>query len=501
MRALLSGALLVGALAGGSALAVPGPPAAGVTAPDVVMEAGATQVVPVDVTLPALPGRLDVVVVLDVSTSMTRQLPAVLGQLDLALVGLAAKADLQVGVVLAGTTPDTSSPSEADPARDLAKPAYHPPALVRRVLPVTPWALARPVLRAVVPEVLASDDDLSSYVRQRKQAQLLALHTLLTGEGYAGSPADRQQDAFAAGQVAGWRTGSSRLVIDVTDQPFDVIASVGVDQVRAELAAAHVTHAGLVAGDEPDAVTDLTRLTTARVPTGGLRCGGFRADLLVPAGAPLVCNTLRTVQTVAAAVGTLPRSTRVALVAGAHDATFQGLVGATAIVDAALPTVTRVGVRLTCPASARVSSHLLPLVASVDGAVAGQGQLALRCVPLGAAPRHVVAPPAAGVPAPQPLAAVIPVSPVPPVVVAPQPATLAQQAAQPAAALGVALMPEAEPAASYAAADEGSAALGLLLGMSLVSGLFLLAWQRRSSHACSPARAVGAGDAASALRH
>jgi hypothetical protein len=391
------------------------------------VRSGASATVPVTVRLAPLPRRADVVVLLDTSTSMTLPLPDVRRQVAAAVRSLAAGGyDLRVGLALAGTSPvkyrNTAAgqqapygdPQNADPATDPGNPAYRPPVLFRRVLPVSPVPAFLAALDAVRPEVLPSSSD-TGLVFERLQAQLLSVDQLLTGSGFAGSPDDRFQDAVAPGQVAGWRDGAdvARLVVSVTDQELDAPdGTPALAAVTARLAAQRVRHVGLMVMGYRPGVAGLAALSAAAgtyVPAGGLRCGGYAGDEVVPAGAPFVCNTTRTALAVETAVRSVPHDAPFALASASADPVLRGVAGARRTLDAAVPHTLAVPVTVACPAAAVETRHALPLAATY-GPATGTGTLTVVCAAAEAVPGPV--PPDAVPPA------AVPPGPVPPAVAA-----------------------------------------------------------------------------------
>jgi hypothetical protein len=418
------------------ASAAPRPAPAAAPARPVTVEAvtvrvrsGASATVPVTVRLAALPRRADVVVLLDTSTSMTLPLPDVRRQVAAAVRSLAADGyDLRVGLALAGTSPvkyrtgrqaPYGDPQNADPATDPGNPAYRPPVLFHRVLPVSTVPSFLAALDAVRPEVLPSSSD-TGLVFDRLQAQLLGVDQLLTGSGFAGSPDDRFQDAVAPGQVAGWRDGAdvARLVVSVTDQELDAPdGTPALAAVAARLAAQRVRHVGLMVMGYRPGVANLAALSAAAgtyVPVGGLRCGGYAGDEVVPAGAPFVCNTTGTALAVEAAVRSVPHDAPFALASGSADPVLRGVAGARRTLDAAMPHILAVPVTVACPAAAVETRHALPLAATY-GAATGTGTLTVVCAAAEAVPAPVppdAVPPAAVPPVPVPPAvAAVPAPP------------------------------------------------------------------------------------------
>jgi hypothetical protein len=423
------------ALTGAAASAAPAPPPpvtlAGATAR---VAAGATATVPVTVRTAAVPRRADVMLLLDTSTSMTLQLPSIRAQVADAVRHLQAGGiDLRVGLALAGTSPvkyhntvagqrsPYGDPHNADPAADPDNPAYRPPVLFRRVLPVSPVPAFLAALGTATPEVLPSSGDTAAMF-DRLQSQLLGAEQLLTGSGFAGSPDDRFQDAVAPGQVAGWRADGdvARFLVSVTDQEFAAPdGTPSFATVTEALVAQRVRHVGLMVMDYAPGVADLARLSLATgtyVPAAGLRCGGFLGDEVVPGGAPFVCNTTRTALAIETAVRAVPHDVPFALTSTSTDPVLRGLTGARQTVDGRTASTVRAGAVVSCPNVPVASRHVIPVTASY-GSGSATGTVTVLCAAAIAAPVVIDDPPVGAVPPPDPApvaVAPVPVAPAPP---------------------------------------------------------------------------------------
>lgn len=431
VRTTLAALAVTGAVA--SAAPAPPPPVT-LTGATARVPAGATATVPLTVRTGPVPRRADVMLLLDTSTSMTLPLPSVRAQVADAVRHLQAEGiDLRVGLALAGTSPvkyhDTAAgqqspygdPHNADPAADPDNPAYRPPVLFRRVLPVSPVPAFLAALATVTPEVLPSSGD-TALVFDRLQAQLLGVEQLLTGSGYAGSPDDRFQDAVAPGQVAGWRAGGdvARFLVSVTDQEYAAPdGTPPLSKVTEALAAQRVRHVGLMVMDYAPGVADLSKLSLATgtfMPPSGLRCGGFLGDEVVPGGAPFVCNSTRTALAIETAVRAVPHDVPFALSSTSADPVLRGLVGAKQTVDGRAASTVRAGVVVACPNVPVATKHVIPVTASY-GPGSATGTVTVLCAAAVAAPVVVDDSPVGVVPppaAPPVVAAPVPVAPAPP---------------------------------------------------------------------------------------
>lgn len=476
--------LLLGTVAAGAT--PPAPPPVSVSSAAASLAAGAGTVVPVAVRVAALPLTADVMVLLDVSTSMTLTLDTLRPQLAVAVTRLAADGvDLRVGLALAGTAPRPQGgqpdPRAADPVVDPANPAYRPPALFRRVLPVSPVPAFLTALAAVRPEVLVSTSD-TALVFDRAQAQLLGTDQLLTGTGSPGSDEDNHLDAVPAGQVAGWRDGAARLIVSATDHELDApYGTRDVADVGPVLVAQRVAHVGLVALGYAPGVTDLARISAASgtyVPAGGLRCGGFDGTDMVPGGAPFVCNPARAALAVETAVHGLRRAVPLTVTSSSTDGVLRGLTGARATLDGTARTVD-VGVSVACPAAATASRHPLPLTASYGGATAS-GVVTVLCAALPAAVPGVAAVPPVAPAAADPVPPVQPPPPPPPAPApAPAPGANAQQAN--AAQLQPGLRPQDDTSLEVAEERTDDDPAALLLGAAALTAAAALTVARRTA--------------------
>lgn len=120
------------------------------------------------------------------------------------------------------------------------------------------------------------------------EADTIALVQAATGSG--------QLPFVAPGQGAGWRAGTTRVIVHVTDAPFQT-GPPYPDRVATVAALASVRAKVLgIAVDRPSrAKADLDRLATATrtfAPEGGIDCTGDGRPDLEP-GEPAVCETAR----------------------------------------------------------------------------------------------------------------------------------------------------------------------------------------------------------------
>jgi hypothetical protein len=386
--AALTAALLVATLLGSS----PAAATERLSVHDATLQlaAGAVGSAELAVQLPALPRRMDVMVLVDVSGSMARQLPVLRRELARAVHGLQARGvDLRAGLAVAGTTPPARNGGSIetpghnpDPLRDPNDPAYRAPKPFRRLLPVGPVPDFLRSLSGLAPERYPTTAQGGFVANGREQGQLLGLHQLLTGTGFAGSVNDDLQDAVPPGQVAGWRAGTTRVLLDVTDGTFanpegtprTATGEPDVALVVRELVDQQVQHIGLVPFGYAPAVDQLAGLSLATrtlVPEPGLRCAGADGSVLLPAGAPLVCSGGPLLLDVA------PHA-RLEVTARATDLLRDVTTGPATVFDTAVPHTAAVRLTVGCPDTSLPGRHEVV----VDVSYAGQsatGRLAVTC--------------------------------------------------------------------------------------------------------------------------
>ncbi len=318
------------------------------------------------------------------------------------------------------------------------------------------------------------------------ETQLFALHQSVTGAGFpvipppapeCGVPAGLPATTVPAEQQAGFRQAALKVVVHATDITFRKAYNCrdGVPCVDPGLtprkaggsidlapAAADYVEAGVravgVAAAEGDGIPDLSefaRLTGTFAPTGGADCDSD-GKVDVPAGAPLVCRSLRhltpSLRGLLAEVS-LPRELRV-------DAKSAVL---TAVTPTRLPgvDVTR---DLSAPVRATFScvgltagSYTAALSVRLTGGrrdeVIGSVAASVTCLAAG------VPPPPPAAPAPQPPQAVAPApgAAPPPAVAAPAPAV------QPQANPQVQTNPQLQAASQDQQQEQAELALALLL--------------------------------------
>jgi hypothetical protein len=397
-RYAAAAALAFGALAGSGPAAAPVvPPPATLTTAAVRLGAGESRDVPVSLAVSAVPRRVDVMVLLDVSTSMTTRLPAIERDLAATVRRLVADGvDLRVGLAVAGTSPEPAT-RQADPLTVPEDAAYRPPALFRRVLPVGPPAAFLAAIGTVRAEHLPLQygDPSVDVTYQRRQGQVLGIDQLLTGRGFAGSVEDRFQDAVAPGQVAGWRDGAdvTRVLLDVADQrlgdpvdsnpagtPRTPTGAPDLAGVGAALAAQRVRHLGVVVMDYAPGVEDMAVLAraTRTYLDEGLRCAGLDGADPVTAGAPAVCTAAATGAALASVATDGSRVVDVSIRAGASEVLAEPVVAAVRVPTWAPRPVTAV-LRVRCPLAAVPATHSVPVVATYGGAVAARGEVTVSC--------------------------------------------------------------------------------------------------------------------------
>ena len=442
---------------------------------------------------------------------MSDYLRPIASQISAVLKALAADGvDVRAGLAVAGTSPTpeplvdpavpVADPQVADPDQDPDTPGYRRPVPYALKTPIAPLRTFLAAISGVRTETLAV-----SSPHDRQQAQLMAIDQLLSGRGYLGSIGDRFGDAVAPGQTAGWRSapGTERLLIDVTDQPFDNAEGTprdgdgkpDVSVVGRELVAQHVGHVGLVAMGFPKAVADLSTLSSATgtlLPPSGLRCGGLTGDELLAGGMPFVCTSTRASLAVGSAVRSLPNPADVRLTATARrDDSLEGLGGrglpsATWVVNGWSRQRLHTTLDVACPAAARPSTHRVTLTATYRHSTVATRTSTVTC----AAAVSLRGPPApAGLaPAlPQPDPGLLP-APAPPGVAAAQPVT--QHQLQLGVLMGVQDAPDdqhelASAGSGSSSSDEAAISLTVLTAVAGAGSAAALARSRSQARAVS----------------
>jgi photosystem II stability/assembly factor-like uncharacterized protein len=402
---------------------------AGLTPPrqKVKLGPGESRRVPYRLTLPPQPTPLDVFFLVDTTDSMDSSIRGLLNGIHRISQDLAAsKIDVQFGV---GEYKDYPIPGYGDPiAGDF------PYRLNRAIGP------ADGSLVAALERMQASGGG-----KVIKESQLTALYQGATGEGEPGF--------VLPGQDAGFRPGSLKVMINVTDAGFEDSAqhpSPPFDAVAQELADRNILQVGLSAfgPNGAGARLDLERMATATgtlVPSGGVDCDGDGFKELAP-GAPLVCDVhdeesdgvLALAPAIVATLEAITDEAPVQLQA-TEGADLIGKIapGLHPAVDVKDTNALEFLVTFTCPKGPALSSGKkavaspVELVATVRGIGVASAVAEITCIPepkVKAAPnpKEEEAPPPFLAPPPAPVAAIA-VAPVPP----PPPAPVTQLQPQP----------------------------------------------------------------------
>lgn len=409
----------------------PGAPAGAVLrtgVPQLTLPPGRSGSVGLSLSIPPTPTPVDLMLLVDVSRSMTPVIEDLTAGTRAMLATLqAAGVDVQVGLATAGTSPTDGT---TDPPVDPTRPGYQQPRTFQLLRPVGPPDTA---FFAALDRLRPETVPFSQQAAARQQGQLAALDQLLRGRGI------RSQNAGAAplydvppGQVARWRPSDRirRVLVDATDQglrdtprgtPVDAAGRPDPTPVLAGMREQRVLHVGLSNGLDPQAVQDLSRLsrdTGAVAPAGGLDCDGDgRTDLAQ--GAPLVCTgSTRFTAAVLSAVRALPDVQPLSAVVAKNDLRAQ-LVGLPRQVDVLRNNVLTASLAVTCPAGGPAGERDVAVRTMLRGDQLARGTVRVRCLPAAAVPpapgrQPPEAPPLAG-PAPGlPTLVVVPAQPAPP---------------------------------------------------------------------------------------
>jgi hypothetical protein len=298
------------------------PPLPGVVLPpsrDVTLLLGQSATEDFTLDLPKNPTPLDLLFLVDVSTSMSTYIDNLKRNIHKVVDVLqAAHIDAYVGVGTLGTAPAQGEtpypdsyayPPTVDPNGKVNPgPTYRKPRIYSLIR-----ALAKPDGRlddAINSIQLETDPPTgANHQGTYHEGQLLALEQTVTGSGIKSEQDDQSHlptySAVRPGQQAGWRPNPDvrRIVVLASDEAFD--APYGTPQRPGSTAAAplldysrtlkllndnRVGVFGITAGS-PDSVNDMTILArgTHTFSPGGISCGGDPEQVL-PVGAPLVCS-------------------------------------------------------------------------------------------------------------------------------------------------------------------------------------------------------------------
>ncbi|HVF19415.1 MAG TPA: VWA domain-containing protein [Mycobacteriales bacterium] len=385
---------------------------------ELALPVGGSRVVPYTLDLPAEPTPLDVFFLVDTTGSMGPAIAGLREGLAQIVNDLAAsQISAQFGVGEFKDYPESPWGSAGD----------------------TPYRLARAI--GPVDEALerAIEGLQASGGGDRAEAALTGLLQSATGAGQRGAPAHY----IEPGRSAGFRPGSLRVIVTVTDVPFHREAGhpgPSFTQTVEALRSRDVRQVGLaVNGGGRDDLAEMATATRAFAPATGLDCNGDGRRDLAP-GAPLVCDVgdtallglednevlkvLRPRISIAPAVIGLLRSVRdeaaVELQALRPDISEVLGIARVGRVDGKRAQRLHFLVRYTCPADGKTDNAPAPLRAVRRDAVLAEASALLRCIPaFSPAPSEELLPPRAL----PPLAALLLLPPPPP---PPAPVTQAQ---------------------------------------------------------------------------
>ena len=396
----LNGEVDIGILGVGPELEPKLPPRLAPPRRKITIPAGKKRNVPYDFTLPAASLPLDVFFLVDTTQSMTSTISGLRHGMSRIVDDLASR-EIDVGFGV-GEYKDYPTPGYGDPlAGDFP---------YRR-------------LRAIGP----ADDSLATALEQLEasgggdipESQLTGLYQTVTGEGEAGF--------VAAGQDADFRPNSLRVIVNITDAPFNDSLAHPAPQFQAvadELLSAGVLQIGLaifgpngVQGAK-NSLAGMASATGAVAPPGGVDCDGD-AVIDIAAGSPLVCEirdeisagVLDLAPAILAALEAVTRTASVEFATAGDDAVVEA-ISPDAPTAVNLLETSNLGLAVTyaCPESESRSRHQVQLSVSVRDDEVATARTTVICLPL---PPVEIPPPLA--------AAIAPLVPVAPRVLVPPP--------------------------------------------------------------------------------
>jgi hypothetical protein len=412
----------------------------------VQLKVGTSAIYDYTLSMPKNPTPLDLFFLIDTSESMNgyiENLKTNISKVTHAIQGAGINLYVGVGTLGTGTRPCKAS----DPRScDVGAPN------VNASNPTDPGPRLYELKRAVGPIDAAFAKALASVVTKHQggnnpaEAQLAALEQATWGPGIKdpNSPAAAPLYAVPPGQDAGWRQqpGIRRIIVHATDEAFDypvgspvqADGSLDFPRVLREMNQFRVQQIGITTG-AIESRADLSRIakgTHTLAPKGGADCG---QGVILPAGAPLVCDTEGDFSAlIARLVNSLQDTADVQLSArGSFGKVIRGL-DTTSLrgIDVTRPNVLPFRVAVTCKGSSP-GTYNEDLAASLRGVRIATSHLTVECLGPAAAARLLPPVAAAVLPAPAP-------APPAPVAVVPAPPAAQPQAAPQAQAQAQAQM-------------------------------------------------------------
>lgn len=414
----------------------PPPPKPGSFAPSraaVRLPVGSSRVVPLELRLPRNPTPTDVYLLLDISPSMKEELEQLKRDFAAFVGGVQdAGISLRVGFATVGSGPRQGEAPYPDavPGND----SYRKPQIYeqRRAL--------GPVDRQLAAAVQATNLQTCPPNRcgDSQEGQLLALQQALRGDGIQmeQSTALVPVYAVAPGQAAGYRKvdGVRSVAVLASDDAFEApyptptgpdgeVAPDFLRTVAGELRAADVSFLGLAAtnvGGGSAAGPDMRRLASlvgTKAPAGGVDCG---LGIVVPAGAPLVCDGSSDVANVLTRLVKSLADRQSVSLSGRGATEVLGFLDGRGLknLDVTAPNAASVPVRVSC-VDVAAGTRTASVDASLRGFRVATATLDVTCTPVAVAaavpPRPEPAPPQEAPPA-QPVQPPPAPAPAPPVV-------------------------------------------------------------------------------------
>ena len=445
------------------------------------LKVGDSTVVDYKLALPRSPTPLDLMFLIDTSTSMNdyidnlkRNIGKVTGSMQRAGI------DLRVGLSTLGTGTNAKEDHLAGPAVDSNDPTGGTIQL---------YTLFRKMGRpdADFGRALARVHTRDQRTGTPREAQLAALEQATAGRGIRDPYGGALNPLYLVppGQDAGWRQapGIRRLIVQATDEAFDnpdgsprkPDGSLDFEHTIGLMNQYHVQQIGLTVGSL-ESQADLARIasgTRTFAPPGGADCG---QDLVLPAGRPLVCVTEGDFSAmIARLVRSLSDRQSVKLIAGGASPEVIRSLDATHLgnVDVTKANTLAFKVAVTCKGQS-AGSYTEDVSATLRNVKVATTRLTVDCVG-----------PAVAVAGVAPPAAAVAVQPAPPVVQAPAAVVPAPPVAQPQ------IQPQSQPqvqtqvnpmtAAALQQQEELQLALALQAGIEPAQGEQLAMVGRRRS--------------------
>ena len=450
------------------------PPPPGTITPaarTVQLKVGDSTVVDYSLALPKSPTPLDLFFLVDTSDSMNSLISDLKANIGKATQTIQrAGIDLQVGLGTVGVGPEQGkgTPPTLTTATGTGPKLYE---LLRPIGPVRGFENA-----------LARVDTKSGGADGSEEAQNIGLEQATAGMGVRDPSAPPGVELYLVppGQDAGWRPAPDirRLIVHASDEGFSRPAGTRLKdgepdtQYTIDLMNKYRVQQVGLSLQVPDAQADLEQVargTRTLAPPGGSDCG---QDVVLPAGAPLVCDTTADFSAV---LGPLVRSLvdrqRVTLTAkGAAPQVIRAIdASRLASVDVTVPNRLPFKVAVTCKGQS-VGRYTENVEARLRGSRVASTRITVDCLgPAAAAARQIPPPIPPGAPAPAPVAqapaGVVPAPPAAQPQLQPQSQPQVQSQVNPMSAAAMQQQEELQLALALQADDEKQGQAGTEMAM------------------------------------